>query len=97
MSKHTPGPWTLVKVPASRTWEIHAPTWRDLADVFGNAASDLHEEGSANARLIAAAPELLEALKAIATKADSLQADPHKALAQIRLSAVAAIIKAEGR
>ena len=54
-AKHTPGPWRVVK-----DWDVsgHAYT------VANGAASVLDDdESSANARLIAASPELLAALK----------------------------------
>ena len=60
---HTPGPWTL-----ERVWEgylIHAPSAgyvpsRPIATVKECRRADA--EAAANARLIAAAPELLEQL-----------------------------------
>lgn len=51
MSKHTPGPWGLVR---------HEDTW--LVGP-GIVIDDTAEEDEANARLIAAAPELLAALE----------------------------------
>ncbi len=61
-SKHTPGPW------ARRGTHIHYQPnpggYRfDIAEVFRDVESETAE---ANARLIATAPELLEACKAIA-------------------------------
>ena len=50
--KHTPGPWSALRYAG----EISGPDGEMIAPrVFG----------SANARLIAAAPELLEALEAV--------------------------------
>lgn len=62
-STHTPGPWR-VEHAVDHEWDISAPTWMSLAVVFGNEDEEprLESEGHANARLIAAAPELLEAL-----------------------------------
>lgn len=71
MSAHTPGPWV------ARNWSCHAPTtvmcevegkrggapWPDvIAECSGNG--ERFEDGvvEANARLIAAAPDLLEAM-----------------------------------
>jgi hypothetical protein len=72
MSKHTPGPWY---VSAADDYEIHSEATPDkfphrckeddlgrFVAVIGNRASDF---GKANARLIAAAPEMLEALKVL--------------------------------
>lgn len=58
MSKHTPGPWGLEKAEPERpgNYYVLAPDMNlAIARVYGNS-------GEANARLIAAAPELLEAL-----------------------------------
>ena len=74
MSKHSPGPWTIGKVShAEQHVDIdslnHDPfvgcdEWRAMARTYGTEGEE--EIGSivmlANARLIAAAPELLEAL-----------------------------------
>lgn len=66
---HTPGPWIynkphLYKVMAGKT-ENHMPVGFVIADL--ESFSTLHhlsrEERQANAKLIAAAPDLLEALK----------------------------------
>lgn len=61
MSKHTPGPWAVGKHPGR-------DAGTDLREVtylspFGRAY--ICEAEKANARLIAAAPELLEALHAM--------------------------------
>lgn len=94
--KHTPGPWA-VNFPGSA--DI-------IADFGGNDISVatidgpkdqthhlVHEEHQANARLIAAAPELLEACKK-ALKDNRMQADSSLEVEAILL---AAISKAEGR
>jgi len=56
-TKHTPGPWQ-VEARRGETWVCRA----DSAVLARVAAA---KEIRANARLIAAAPELLEALKAV--------------------------------
>jgi len=69
MSKHTPGPWNTdekdhddpyqdIRVVGSR--RNICLVWMDDAPV-----KDYNDEQQANARLIAAAPDLLEALKSI--------------------------------
>lgn len=67
-AKHTPGPWHVSRyatdTPDEPGTEIHAA----VADVFGNTVAGValrgtSENDNANARLIAAAPELLEAGK----------------------------------
>ena len=92
MSKHTPGPWKYgSKLTFSENhrgfsvWQIHhgwALASVQPADADGN-------EGEANARLIAAAPDLLEALKRVAL----ILGSQHAALEVID----AAIAKAEGK
>ena len=61
MSKHTPGPWTILSA-SNRTPLVKAgPTVEEtVAMVIDFYKPD---EAPANARLIAAAPEMLEALK----------------------------------
>ena len=57
-AQHTPGPWTVVAIDWAET---------------GNARFEIkgiRRTGMADARLIAAAPELLEALKEIIAAAD---------------------------
>ena len=60
MDKHTPGPWD----PKRETDYVPAQVWaegRQVAEVYGES----REIRAANARLIAAAPELLNALQDI--------------------------------
>ena len=59
MSQHTPGPWALSRSPMAATFVMSGETW--LAEV------SRIEEGEANARLIAAAPEMWAILRRIAT------------------------------
>jgi hypothetical protein len=60
--KHTPGPWIMTIINAQRQFEIHAEDGTLVA-----LATPVDRHGvfktQANARLIAAAPELLEACK----------------------------------
>ena len=60
MSKHTPGPWKHTYMP--RLSVIHGPNGEHVADT-GAWRDDEHPEMRANAHLIAAAPDLLEALE----------------------------------
>ena len=99
MSKHTPGPWRVQPY----TWQrgnvsVFAPRFgrapygacvahTPCSDGVGGADGAL-----ANARLIAAAPELLEALKELMVAADRVSAEPVTWLGKAR----AAIAKAEG-
>lgn len=63
MNTFTPGPWTAVKAAGSRTWLVNSKTWNELASVYGNQDRGLNSEGEANARLVAAAPDLLSAAR----------------------------------
>ena len=85
--KHTPGPWEACGKA------VHAETGREI--VFGshNTRSGSDEEQRANARLIAAAPELLEALGLIVAQ---VKAGGHIYASHLE-RAEAAIAKAEGR
>ena len=88
MSKHTPGPWHID--PAAEydaaEYDINAKD-SDIASVWQDNKSD-DQEAEANANLIAAAPELLEALK---FAAERLECAGFMATAQR-----SAIAKAEG-
>lgn len=63
MSKHTPGPWKVdTQIESPCHCIVVAPTSSRWIASIGDRP--LGEEGQSNARLIAAAPELLEALEA---------------------------------
>lgn len=98
-TEHTPGPW--INIPMQDTvWaedgNLQVAKISELPWI--NGKSNWVQEG-ANARLIAAAPELLEALKDLAKDFESLRrsckescAGPSETLLQAR----AAITKAKG-
>lgn len=108
-TKHTQGPWKFF--PALTASENHKgfrvvggrAAWL-LADVVPLDAAG--KEGEANARLIAAAPELLEALRNAVALADRNRANAEAEGATVARTAemqavydacVAAIAKAEGK
>ncbi|WEA24063.1 hypothetical protein [Rhizobium binxianense] len=99
MSKHTPGPWMALE--GKRGWQIHTDHAKGKAAPHINhwianlkcESTPFAEE--ANARLIAAAPDLLEALTVVAQKLGSLLWEGNDA--PIIKKALAAIAKAEGR
>ena len=64
-AKHTPGPW----ITNGRAIEQAETTERKETLVIAYAEDEHNEDHVANARLIASAPDLLEALKAIANHA----------------------------
>lgn len=109
-AKHTPGPWALSTVRTQVGWchkvgpfpsrrgESHACVYEDGISNSPPVDSEL----LANARLIAAAPELLEVLRALVEQVANVKvvhipgADPkrfHDAFTEAR----AAIAKAEGK
>ena len=63
-TKYTPGPWTVWNGP--KDTRINSNTWWQLATVYTIVNEEQNAEGMANAALIAAAPELAEALREIA-------------------------------
>jgi hypothetical protein len=89
-TKHTPGPWQIEEHETSPC-RIRANNngW-DVADVF----STDHPTGQANAALIAAAPELLEALRAMLENPNKLHIND---VVERHQRALDAIAKAEGR
>ena len=99
MSKHTPGPWVVSADPmhfhslttvigGKESSQKNGPPQQMIVQVGGFAE---WKEAAANARLIAEAPELLEALKLIAN-AENSALD----LAYCKGIARAAIAKATG-
>lgn len=96
MSAHTPSPWTVV--PSSDGVSSQARTSDGRFSIYLGSTGAPAEEWQANARLIAAAPELLDALRRaerVMTDAD-LDHEPADDEARLTLDAVrAAIAKAE--
>ena len=96
-TKHTPGPWATDEADHDEPYQdikIKAGKHRTVCTVWIDDAPvrDFNAEQDANARLIAAAPELLEALKELMVAADRVSAEPVTWLGKAR----AAIAKAEG-
>lgn len=97
MSKHTPGPWALRKEwsdseAALEVWpsgEVCKAPYKPSAICLVDECRDAAE---ANAQLIAAAPEMLAALKWAARFINTEAHDP-----QLMETVDAAIAKAEGR
>lgn len=103
--KHTPGPWTAL-IEGESTWgsDSHSVVagehFAGVADVMIECEASTHgedgvthvtqEHGIANARLIAAAPDLLEALIAVLAYCVEDEGQPTVATAR------AAIAKATG-
>lgn len=77
--KHTPGKWNVTRTRATEDTHHHEVLARDteyhrevvICECFPiNDDGQIDSESAANARLIAAAPELLEALKIALHRAD---------------------------
>ena len=64
--KHSPGPWRAGSVPAELRAEVYVKGGRHLANVYAATKTPDQATADANARLIAAAPDLLAALQIIA-------------------------------
>ena len=106
MSGHTPGPWRALDFDTSPNGlgSVVASMGRTLADVhwaavaIGVAVRD--EDLPANARLIAAAPDLLAALEEIAKGEGAFSRDPlthaENTIEAMQSIARAAITKAKG-
>lgn len=62
--RHTPGPWRAGPNRGNASWRITGPTGEDIADT-GIWSLEHRDEMIANARLIAAAPLMLEALEMV--------------------------------
>jgi len=97
MSKHTPGPWFTEREGSSTVYveaQIGGGWLQEVAACGPNANGS--GEQDANARLIAAAPELLAALQSIADCCDEQHAarDYASRQTEIRGIARAAITKA---
>jgi hypothetical protein len=68
-AKYTPAPWKTERDITTRKthcWRIHSSDVRDLAGLEFAHKQDCDGYGAANARLIAAAPALADALREIA-------------------------------
>ena len=98
MSAHTPGPWVASKHAG---WCVSVKGAGTLLVCGGQSEDPPENQAAANARLIAAAPELLEALKAwsiaswLAGVAPDI--DSNDPFASMLAQTHAAIAKAEGR
>lgn len=69
--KHTPGPWIARRQDACY-WKINSEDWGGIASLHDPLAEQMERDDGleANAHLIAAAPELLEALERIVSVID---------------------------
>ena len=99
--KHTPGPW-YYEDDSYAPYIVDSTRVIRLADVhdtpFLSNGNCGRRASKANARLIAAAPELLESLREMLPIVhDAMNADDDDVIGKIAYRASAAIAKAEGR
>lgn len=73
MSAHTAGPWSVSTIPGHVT-DVRAPNGEFVANVDFDKRIGVAEVG-ANAKLIAAAPEMAEALRALLESRGPISAD----------------------
>ena len=94
-TQHTPGPWHV----ATRRNEFHSERVfagsRYIACIGGS--DDTVDEQKANAHLIAASPELLEALEDVTDRLDWLNSDDNARIMEATDKARSAIAKAKAR
>lgn len=106
MTKHTPGPWDCIEARTScgRAFRIGSGEMLSAGPgcciIYDDYPGNLDNERAANARLIAAAPELLEALTALVAVYDDefgmVAPEMDAALAAISKATGLTIAKAEG-
>lgn len=89
MAQHTPGPW---KVWNDRVWTNESlEDMKQICSISGNRG-----DRDANARLIASAPELLEACKQVLSSS-VFQEEGFELPDRLRIHLEQAIAKAEGK
>ena len=86
MSKHTPGPWQVEDYTINRTMRAIGTNKCTVAGAYAEA----------DARLIAAAPDLLEALRALVADVDERDYKLHSSTLLAMMNAMRAIYKATG-
>lgn len=93
-TKHTPGPWAIHSNEFTK-WVSNESGKAQIAKVF-KPAGMADATADANAQLISAAPELLEALEACVERMAKIQEHTNYPLAWPRVQAMEAISKAKG-
>ena len=93
-TQHTPGPWITGD---AAIWALDDCEFHAIVDCPLNQTCRDTETVWANARLIAASPDLLDALQRFVTACDAYLPEPtHQAFCGLFASARAAIAKATG-
>lgn len=95
--EYTKGTWIALPTGGGKGFYILAPNIREIAQVHEYPSDRGNHFAKANARLIAAAPQLLEALRACLTRLEvTAKHYPNFGLDEI-MQAHQAIAKAEGK
>lgn len=94
MSKHTPGVWHWMYTHLGKAIDIGAPDGSNVALIHGPEENG-PEEFEANARLIAAAPDLLESL--VLMRTEMVRSETQASFDRAMAAADAAIAKATGQ
>ena len=84
MSKHTPEPWGYIKKKGPRTVLLKREHWTIGSNPANEGVAFVFGDTDANARLIAAAPDMLAALKRMIFDWDGEPEDIAEAQAAIR-------------
>ena len=98
-TKHTPGPWEVTDNTADGYGQLVVDSMHGAVAICYTAERGIPgapSECGANAHLIAAAPELLAALRAAEEWADYIDDDENRVPIDMRLAMRAAIAKATG-
>lgn len=99
-TQHTPGPWSVHWAMAQSGDASHIVDGRDMAELSVIATVHFHDdvegETKANARLIAAAPDMLEALVKVEALLDAIKLTDYPVLDELYV-VQAAIAKAKGQ
>ena len=100
-ARHTPGPWRVVPGKEFQVERATAAYDRQIAHVYGPDADSVEQgikAAAANAYLIAAAPDMLAALRQAGVALAAIRGEQFRAPQMSALDAVrAAIAKAEAR
>jgi len=88
-AQHTPGPWVYGKTGYVKSGDCY------IAEVLHGPDCPDADEVKANARLIAAAPDLLAALEKCVRELQRYE-NPQNIVTSLQLDALAAIAKAKG-
>ncbi len=96
-TKHTPGPWRVVKTRQGGLDVTQLRCNRSIAMLYGTHVASRSKKSWANAALLSAAPELLECAKILAVVAceDGFPNEDERANALKKV--IAAIAKATGK